>query len=177
MKRQGYGTFFNLIAAALVFAVGLEVIFDFGRAIAARKVFIQYGLMLCGIACIVSFIQNRRGYFRPGWILALGFVQFFIGLYILFLNSTQFTLENFTLLVGFWALVTAAIQMAGGIQLKALEVKRWWFLTAEGIINIIFAFILLIFPISGDPIMWRLTGGFLILLSIEIALESLVRKS
>ena len=41
-------------------------------------------MILSGFLFILSFSKNKRGYFRPGWILSQGFFQMLIGCLMLF---------------------------------------------------------------------------------------------
>ena len=177
MKRHGYGTVFNFIAGILIALLAVAVFLDDYIVFFNKKLILQFGLMICGIACIVSFIQNRRGYFRPGWILTQGFVQFFLGLYIFFLPASSFQPELISILVGVWALVTAATQISGGIQLKALEVRRYWLLLVESIVNILWAFFMLLDPLGTYDLFWLLVCVYLVTIGFEIIIESFVRKS
>ena len=93
-------------------------------------------LMVAAAVCFVSFGTNRRMYFRPGWILPAAFFMAIYGLIIIFLPLIDFDV-NVTV-YAFLALFLAAAQFSAAIQLRALEIKRWWWVLIFGIVNTLF---------------------------------------
>ncbi len=132
-------------------------------------------LMISGYSCIVSFINNRRGYFRPGWILTQGFVQIAIGMYILF-NRLVTKEEAYLLIFGLWAIFTAVSQISVSIQIKSLDINRWWLIIWSGIINLIIGFLMLLNPFRYNNFSFIYYGLFLLILSISCVLEVFVYR-
>ena len=176
MNKHGNGIAYNIIAGLIMLIPSVVVLFDATTVFGGQKVFMQYALLVCGLVYLLTFVGNRRGYFRPGWILTQGFLQFFIGLYIFFLPVVDFEDETASITFGLWALVTAASQISGGIQLRALEVKRWWLLPVEGIVSLIWAFMLLINPFQSYDYLWLFAGMFMGTVSVCTVLEFMVHK-
>ncbi len=176
MNKYGNGIAYNILAGLIMLVPSVIVLFDATTVLGGHKVFMQYALLVCGFIYLLAFVGNRRGYFRPGWILTQGFLQFFIGLFILFQSETDFTEEIAAVVFGLWALVTASTQISGGIQLRALEVKRWWLLPAEGIVSLIWAFMLLVNPFQNYDLLWLFVGLFMGNISICTVLEFMVHK-
>ena len=176
MKRHGNGIAYNIVAGLAMLVISAVILFDATGFIGGQQIFIQYALPVCGLIYIMAFVGNRRGYFRPGWILTQGFIQFFLGLCVLFLPEARFTEEYASVILGIWALVTAATQMSGGIQLRALEVKRWRILILGGLVNVLWAFMLLINPFQSYDYLWLFAGLFMGTISICTLLEVIVHK-
>ncbi len=93
-------------------------------------------LLVTAAVCFVSFGLNRRMYFRPGWILQSGYFMAIYGLIVLFLPLIDFEVNE--TVYAFLALFLAAAQFAGAIQLRALEIKHWWWVLIFGVVNTLF---------------------------------------
>ena len=176
MNRSKSGAAIQILAGMIMLIPSLIILVNAAESFGGVKFVLQFALLICGIIYIFSFVENRRGYFRPGWILSQGFIQFFLGLSILFLSEEQFGEERACVTFGLWALVTAASQMSGGIQLKALEVKRWFILIIEGTLNLLWSFFLLVNLFDTYDYLWLLAGLFMACLSIGTVLEFLIHK-
>lgn len=99
---------------------------------------------LSGLLNIIAFGQNKRWYFRPGWMLQQSFFLIFFAVMILI--APYIGLEINLIIFSFLAFFTAATQLAASIQLHALEIKRWWWIACFGFINILFGVYFLINP-------------------------------
>lgn len=176
MKKRGNGSVYNIVAGLVMIIPAVVILFDATNFMGGQQIFMQYALLICGLVYLIAFIGNKRGYFRPGWILTQGFIQVFLGMFVLFMPEENFTDEIATVMFGLWAMVTAATQISGGIQLRALEVRRWRILITGGIINVIWAFILLINPFQTYDYLWLFAGMFMGTLSVCTILEVMVHK-
>ncbi len=176
MNRYKGGAAINIFAGLIMLIPAVVILLNVADSFGGAKIFLQYSLLICGMVYIFAFVENRRGYFRPGWILTQGFTQFFIGLSVIFLTVEQFTEERVCITFGIWALVTAASQISGGIQLRALEVRKWLLLVCEGVINLIWTFFLLVNPFETYEYMWFLAGMFMGCISIGTVLEFFINK-
>ncbi len=176
MNRYRSGIAVTIFAGLLMFLPAFIVLFNSAEFLGGTKGFLQYSLLVCGIVYMIAFVENRRGYFRPGWVLTQGFLQFFIGLSVLFLSEEQFTDERLSITFGLWALVTAASQISGGIQLKALEVRRWWLMPLEGLVNLVWAFLLLGNPFQSYEYIWFLSGMLMSSIGVDTILEFFINR-
>ncbi|MBE7056518.1 MAG: hypothetical protein E7388_03645 [Ruminococcaceae bacterium] len=176
MNKYGNGIAYNVMAGLVMLVPAMMILFDGTDFLGGSKVFLQYALLVCGAVYLLAFVGNKRGYFRPGWILTQGFIQFFIGLFMLFCSGETFNDEIASVTFGIWAIATASAQISGGIQLRALEVKRWKIPVYEGVINIVWAFILLVNPFQTYDYLWLIAGLFLGTISVCTVLEVMVHK-
>lgn len=90
--------------------------------------------ILSALLDVLAFAQNKRWYFRPGWLLQQSFFLLFFGIILFF--SANIHLSTDLLLFSFMAFFTAAAQFACSIQLHALVIKRWWWVSIFGLVNI-----------------------------------------
>lgn len=102
--------------------------------------------IMAGLLDILAFAQNHRWYFRPGWMLQQSFFMIFFGGILIF--SVDIELDSDILLFSFMAFFTAATQLACCIQLHALEIRRWWWISIFGLVNIVFGVYFLINPLA-----------------------------
>lgn len=102
---------------------------------------------LSGFLNILAFGQNKRWFFRPGWMLQHGFFLIFFAVMILI--APYIGLEINLIIFSFFAFFTAAAQLAASIQLHALEIKRWWWIACFGFLNILFGVYFLIDPFAA----------------------------
>lgn len=110
-------------------------------------------LRLIGVVCglvgflnIIAFGQNKRWYFRPGWLLQHSFFLIFFAVMILIAPYVGIKID--LVIFSFLAFFTAATQLAASIQLHALEIRRWWWIACFGFINILFGVYFLVNPFA-----------------------------
>jgi uncharacterized membrane protein HdeD (DUF308 family) len=99
---------------------------------------------LVGFLNILAFGQNKRWYFRPGWMLQQSFFLIFFGVMVLL--APYIHLDVNLTIFSFLAFFTAATQLSASIQLRALEINRWWWVACFGFINILFGVYFLVNP-------------------------------
>ncbi len=96
--------------------------------------FISVVFVLSALLDILAFAQNKRWYFRPGWMLQQSFFLIFFSVILFLSEHIQLSTDGITF--AFMAFFTAASQLACSIQLRALEIKRWWWVSVFGLVNI-----------------------------------------
>ena len=84
MNKHGNGVAYNIVAGLVMLIPSLVILFDISDLFGGQHIFLQYALLVCGIVYLLSFVGNKRGYFRPGWIFTQGFIQVFLGLFMMF---------------------------------------------------------------------------------------------
>ena len=167
----------HLFTGLVMLVPTLAFLFRLFSDLVEYKIFMQYYLLFSGMIYMITFIENRKGYFRPGWILTQGFVQIFFGILLLFLPNEIYDENIMCIAYSLWALMTGASQISGGIQLKALEIRRWWLLASEGLVNIFLCFFLVVNPFSGgEAFYFFLIGMFFASLSIGTVLEIFIYR-
>lgn len=171
MVKQRGGSAMSIFAGLVMFIPALVFLFQVFTDFLDYKIFVQYYLLFSGVVYMISFIENRKGYFRPGWILTQGFLQIFLGILFLFFQNDMYDETAMRIIYSLWALMTGASQISSGIQLKALEIRRWWLVSAEGLINVFWCFFLIVNPFEGLSVLYFLTGMFFASVSIGTILE------
>lgn len=96
-----------------------------------------------GLLLIFSYVINKKWFYKPGWIFSQG--MFCVVISIMFFLKTYNTLiDNISMVLAFWALLSAVTQITTSIQIKYLQFQKWQRLFFAGILNlIIFAFFLI----------------------------------
>lgn len=128
--------------------------------------------ILASLLNILAFAQNRRWYFRPGWMLQQSFFLLFFGVLLFF--SVELELDSDILLFAFLAFFTAAAQLACCIQLHALEIRRWWWIAIFGLINILFGVYFLVDPLTEYLSLYTSVAIFVFVTGIISMIEPLV---
>ena len=108
--------------------------------------FISVIFVMSALLDIIAFAQNKRWYFRPGWMLQQSFFLIFFSVVLFFSEHIQLSTDM--ILFAFMAFFTAAAQLACAIQLRALEIRRWWWVAFFGLINIFCGCYLLTNPLN-----------------------------
>ena len=127
-------------------------------------------ICVVGILLIFSYLINKKWFFKPGWILSQGMFCVVIAV-MLFLNSYNMLMDNVSILLAFWALLSAVTQISTSIQIKYLQFQKWQRLFFAGLFNlIIFAFIL-INPFSEYLTDVMMTCYYMIFSAITILAE------
>lgn len=128
-----------------------------------------------GLLEILAFAQNPRWYFRPGWILQQSFFLIFFGILLLFSDGIEF--ETDLLLFSFLAFFSATAQLSCSIQLHALEIRRWWWISVFGFVQILFGAFFLIDPFSSFMNLFSSIAVYLFVSGFILMLEPLVYLS
>lgn len=176
MRNKLSGFFFNVVAAFAVIFTALICLVNLYDLLGGLQMFITIMLFVSGVLYILSFVQSRKTYFKPGWILSQGFLFLFIGAYFLLTDSGSFTEKFLTSVFSLMAICSAASQIACSIQLKTLEIKHWKVPALCGIINLSLAFIIILEIISVNNVIIYELSAYMISVAADTLLEFFVRK-
>jgi hypothetical protein len=96
----------------------------------------------------IAFASGNRGRLSGwGWTLASGIIDVAIGIFLMaFPGVTPATLPFF---LGFWLMFRAFYLMGMAFDLNHAGVKGWGWLLTMGIFTLIFAWLVLYFPLAG----------------------------
>ncbi len=133
-------------------------------------------LLFCGAFYLIAFFENKRGYFRPGWVLNQGLIELLFGCWLLFVTYDELNYKDCFLVFGFWAAFTAVTQITASIQLKALEVRNWWWMLTFGIFNLAVGIVYLIRPFSSMASLLMLCGVYYVVCCLCTVLESFLYR-
>jgi len=123
-----------------------------------------------GIVGVVHWIADRAD--RTGWDLAGSIISIVAGLIAIIWPGP--TVLAMTFLIGFWAILLGASQIAIAVRSRKLT-PSWWIWLVTGIITLVFGFVLVLAPGVGIlSVLWLLSlfaileGILLILLGIVL---------
>ena len=177
MQHRFKGFFFNVIAAVAAVFTAIICFTDFSYFFGGTRLFLEIMLLLTGTLVILSFIQSRKTYFKPGWILMQGFMFIFLGLIFIFIDEDLFSEDFIRYSFGMLALCTAGSQIACGIQLNTLQIRHWKIPVVVGLLNLILALVSILGLFEIEHITEYTIGAYFILFAVGSLLEFFVRKS
>jgi len=178
-KFKNKGSGMTLLAGLIMFLISLVFFIPYFHKHEHRSMIALFiSMILSGLCYLLAFYLNKRGYFRPGWLLSQSFIQIFLGVFLLILKiSENDSVFTYNLVFGLWAMFTASTQFSTSIQIKALEVSHWSWLTIISLSNLVIACFYLFTPFGNNILAFNLlTGLFLLDFSICSNIEYVFYK-
>lgn len=128
--------------------------------------------ILLGIFCIVAGAYAIVRYFKLGVAgiffrsdLTFGIFSILLGLLLLMHPYGGVTF--LPIAVGFFMIIGSVVDIQVSVEMHRLQFRNWGLTLALGIVNIIFAFLLLINPFQGAAVLMVFVGVSLIIDSIQ----------
>jgi uncharacterized membrane protein HdeD (DUF308 family) len=147
--------------AAVVFGV-LTFLWP-GATIAVLAVFFGVYALIDGILAIVSAVRAAERHRRWGPFLVEGIVGILAGLFALFAPIA--TAAFFVYILGAWALITGAFEIAAAIRLRR-DIPGEWALILTGILSILFGVLLFVAPLAGAVALVWIIGVYAVLFGV-----------
>jgi uncharacterized membrane protein HdeD (DUF308 family) len=136
-------------------------------------VFAAYALVDGGVA-VITAIQERDLLYRWGWVLFEGILSILVGI-IAFANP-NLTALALLYIIAIYAFVTGVMEIAAAFALREL-VSRDWALALAGILSIVFAILLFIYPSAGILSLLWLVGIYAIVFGILFIIRAFQLRS
>jgi uncharacterized membrane protein HdeD (DUF308 family) len=116
-----------------------------------------------GILAVVMAVRAPKG--RPGvaGTLILGLLSIAVGVLTVF--APGLTALSLVVLIGAWAIVTGAFEIAAGIKLRRI-MSGSWALVLSGALSIVFGVLVLLMPAAGALSLVWLIGAYAIVFGI-----------
>lgn len=175
LKKKNTGGFFLFINSILYMLLSVFYLATPLNDFLSHIITTGTVLMVCGLVCITAFINNPRAYFRPGWILSQGFLQILLGFYILF-NRLVTNHDSYFIIFGAWALFTGITQISVSIQIRALDISRWYFVLSIGLFNLLIGMLMMLNMFKFIDLLFVYTAIYFISLSVSYVLEFFVYR-
>ena len=154
--------------AAVIFGI-LALAYP-GMTLVTLVLFFGAYVLVDGIASVATSITNWRER-DDHWLMLLSGIAG-IGIGIVTFRTPELTALILLMYIAAWALVIGVIQVAAAIRLrKEIEGELW--LAASGILSILFAFALWLFPGAGALSLIWLIGGYAIVFGVMLIALSL----
>lgn len=158
--RQYSGNWGALVLRASV-AIVLGILAFLIPALTLAAIVILFGTYAIadGVVAIGAAIRARRRKNRWGWMLAEGLFGITAGLIALLWPGIG--AWSLTILVGAWALLLGAAQIAAAVKLRKV-IRGEWLLLLGGILSIVFAVLVLLRPDMGALVLVWWLGAYLL---------------
>lgn len=175
MKKNTLAKGLVFFSGIIILLVGIITIFFPARTLYSFIIFLGIMLILSGLGYIVSYFADKEMYASPGWVLIQGFVDLFIGVILLALPTASMFALSFIL--GLWAMFGSITRLAVALNLKNLGFDKWWLMLITGIVGMLLAFLIILFPAVGAAIISAFISIFLIFFGAMTVLEVIsIRK-
>jgi uncharacterized membrane protein HdeD (DUF308 family) len=145
-----------VVRAVLAVAFGLVALFWPGLTVLALAIAFGIYAILEGVASVIDAVRNRD---RSRWWLGLlgGLASVVAG--VLALIWPGITALVLAILVGIWAVVAGAAQIATAFRLREAG-GRIWLLALAGVLSVIAGIVILVWPAAGAIGLAVLLGVF-----------------
>lgn len=104
-------------------------------------------IFINGIMEFSFALSNRKHAHRWGWTLAAGVFDIILGFILLLYPGLSMSVLPF--IIGFYILLLGASLISYAFQLNALQVKRWGWVLAGGILTVLLGLSMIFNPVLG----------------------------
>lgn len=139
--------FLNIVAGILLIIAGIYCICNQDIAVLSAGILLGIFMLAAGIVEIVVFVQMKEMMFGSGWLLLDGVLTVIMSLFLLF--NQWFTLLSLPFLFSAWLLFSGISRFVSAFDLKALDVRSWWWCLVIGLLLLVAGFITMMDPWIG----------------------------
>lgn len=145
-----------LLISGIIFVVlGFYVWLNPEEALIALALYFGIMLIFAGVGYMMIFSAEGSP-----WHMALGLLNVFVG--IIFIANLGVTAASLPFIFAFWSLFAGIIQISAAFHLKSLNVP-WNRPLLSGILGILFAFLIISYPMIGAVSITILMGAYMII--------------
>ena len=162
-----------LIAGIIFVITGIYTVSQPLDSYLALSVIFSISFLLTGVMEIYFAIANRQQVDNWGWNLAMGILDFIVGMILL--SNPALSMATLPLFVGFIILFRSISAISYGIDLRHYAIKSWGWVVFYGIIGVILALAMIFNPVFGgiNIVVWTaiafiITGLYSIQLSLAL---------
>lgn len=163
-----------LLIGILFIGIGILVFANPFESYVSLAGFFAASMMVSGLFQKWFAISNNNELEGWGWQLALGIMEFTIGLVLIF--NLDFTIAILPFYVGFWLLFKSFALIGFSFELKSHKVMNWWYFIVFGLLLTILSWLIILNPLFGGMTIVIWTGIALIVAGIAYILLSLKLK-
>ena len=154
--------------------VGMIAVFFPGFLMRFLSLIIGFSILLFGVAILYNGLTQIDVLIIGATKITFGLICTIIG--ILFLVNPKTPYQLFALSFGFWSIVSGALKLNLGINLKK-NMENYLALTINGVINVLFGILIIFFPITITGIWTQIFGVYFIYLGINLFLDTAKGKN
>ena len=157
-----------LIKGILFIGVGIIVFANTLENYANLAGFFALSMMISGLFQKWFAILNSKEIEGWGWQLAVGIMEFVIGLILIF--NLNFTVTILPFYVGFWLLFKSLALMGFSFELKSYKISSWFFYFALAVLLAVLSWFIILNPLLGGVTIVFWTGAALIVVGVTYIL-------
>ena len=135
------------------------------------SIFFAVFMLIDGISGIAFSLSNREQLQGWGWQLVSGIIATLIGLSLFMYPSLSAAI--LPIYVGFWVLLKGALITGVAFDLKSHRVENWGWILALGILNLIFAIMMIVNPLFGASMILLFTSISFTIVGLSLIVVSL----
>ena len=157
-----------LFKGILFIGVGIVVFANTLENYANLAGFFALSMMISGLFQKWFAILNSKEIEGWGWQLAVGIMEFVIGLILIF--NLNFTVTILPFYVGFWLLFKSLALMGFSFELKSYKISSWFFYFALAVLLAVLSWFIILNPLLGGVTIIFWTGAALIVVGVTYIL-------
>lgn len=158
----------HLVAGIIMAVLGIYVWFNPVVSLLALALYLGVAFIIVGAGyATISFS------YESGWYLLVGILDIFVG--VIFVTNLGVTAASLPIIFALWCLAVGVIQMVTAYQLRKSGYQYSWPLTA-GVLGVIFAFLILAYPMLGTITLTALMGAYILLYGVVEILEYTTKR-
>ncbi len=155
--------FWHLAAGVIMVLLGVYVWFNPLTSLLALALYLGVAFIIIGGVYIAASFS-----FESGWYLFVGILDIFVGLILA--ANLGITAETLPIVFALWCLAVGVVQVVVAYRLRK-EGFSWSGAFSAGLIGIIFAFLILAYPMLGTITITTLMGAYILLYGVVEILE------
>lgn len=163
-----------LVLGILFIGMGIMVFANPLESYTTLAAFFAASMMISGLFQKWFAISNRDELEGWGWQLALGIMEFIIGIVLVF--NLNFTMAILPFYVGFWLLFKSFALIGFSFELKSYNVLNWWYYLVFGLLLTLLSWLIILNPLFGGMTIVVWTGIALIVAGIAYIMLSFKLK-
>lgn len=154
----------RLCIGIIMILLGMYVCFNPIASLVALALYIGIAFIIVGSGYVITSFS-----FESGWDLIVGLLDIFIGLILV--ANLGISAASLPIIFAIWSLAVGVIQIVGAIRLYRINMPWSWSLMI-GICGIIFAFLILAYPMLGAITITAIIGIYMIIYGAFSLLEA-----
>lgn len=158
-----HASIWHLVAGVIMAALGVYVWLNPVVSLVALALYLGIAFIVVGLGYAVASFS-----YESGWYLLVGILDVLVG--VILVTNLGVTAATLPIIFALWCLAVGAIQIVAAYRLHKNGYKWSWSLVA-GILGVIFAFLILAYPMLGVVTLSALMGAYILLYGIVEILE------
>ena len=159
----------SILAGVLLIIAGVVCLCHQETAVLSAGILLGAFMLVSGIVEIVLFVRWRDFYFGSAGLLLDGILTVLLSLFLLF--NRAFTLLSLPMLFAMWLLFSGVMRVVSSVELRALGMRRWGWVTLLGVVLLVAGFAGLMDPWLGARALGATLGVCFILEGLDSILS------